>query len=91
MDKRRADFSQPVLFAVLKMYRMAVKPAGAQQADPLVCVEIIPGFREQLFHPGDFVGLFRQMRLHQAFGMLGPERAHRLELFAASMWVKTAA
>ncbi len=61
--------------------RVAVDGAFAQQALRLVGVEVVARLREEVLHPGDLVGLFGQMGLHQAVGILAPERAERRELF----------
>ena len=41
--------------------------------------DVVPDARrgEQAAHPGDFIGLFAQMGLHQAIGVFGPQRPQR--------------
>ncbi len=80
VDQARVDFPQPVDLARFEMDDMAVKPAGSEQPVPFVGVEIVARRGVERFHPGDLVGLLREVGLHQAVGMRGPERAQGLKL-----------
>jgi hypothetical protein len=75
MDQGRADLRQAVDLARLKVDGVAVEAVRAQKPVRLVGVEVVAGLRVERPDPGDLVGLFGDMGLHQAVGMLGPERA----------------
>ena len=80
MDQACVHLAQAGLFAVGQPDGMAVKPAFAQKAVGLVGVKVIAGGGEQRFDPSDLVRLFREVGLHQAIGVFGPERAEGVEL-----------
>ena len=80
MDQPGAHVAQAGAFARFQVDRMAVQALFTQQAKLFVCVQIIARLGEQALHPGDFVGLFAEMGLHQAIGMLCPELAQRIQL-----------
>ena len=80
MDDRSADLAQPVPFARLKVYRVAVNPALPQQTVLFVGIEIVPRLRVEAAHPFDFIELFAQMGLHQALRPLRPELPQRVQL-----------
>ena len=67
MNQSRANLFQPGFFTRLQMYRMPVKAALAQQTECLVGIQIIARIGEEIFHPCDFIDLFAEMGLHQAF------------------------
>ena len=81
MHEARPRLGQPVTLTLRQVNGVAVNRTFAQQALRLVSVQIVTGLGEQLPHPGDLVRLFGQMRLHQAIGMLAPQRPQRRQLF----------
>ncbi|MPL82839.1 hypothetical protein SDC9_28788 [bioreactor metagenome] len=80
MGQRRADLLQPHDLARLEMDGVAIDPVLAEKAEGLVGVEVVARLGKEALHPGDLVELLAQMGLHQAIGMLGPERAKRAQL-----------
>ena len=81
MHDRSAGFRDSDAFSLVQMDRVAIQCAFPEQPVHLVGFEIVPGFRVQAERPRDFVGLFREMGLHQAIRVLGPEGAKGFKLF----------
>ncbi len=81
MDQRGAGFRDPVDFARFEVDGMAKYRAFADQPLGFVCIQVVAGLGVQILHPGDFVGLFAEVGLHQAIGVGAPERAQGGELF----------
>ena len=80
MDEACSNFNQPVHLARFQMDGVAVKAAHPQKTVGFVGVEVVAGAGIQGFDPSDFVGLFRQMGLHQAGLIFCPERAEGCKL-----------
>ena len=81
MDKAGSGLDQAGLFAGGQVDRVAVDRAFAQKTLGLIGIQIIAGLGEQVANPGNLVRLFGKVGLHQAVGVLAPERPQSGELF----------
>jgi hypothetical protein len=62
--------------------------APSPRSPNLVDIGVVARLGVELGDPGDLVVLFGEMGLHQAVGVLGPERAERFELRAVEVGAK---
>ena len=86
MHQRRSGLSDAVDLAGRQVDGMPVNGAGAKQAMCLVSVKIVAGLGKQRLHPGNLGRLFAEVGLHEAIGILGPERAEGTELIRRRGW-----
>ncbi len=81
MDKGGPGLDQAGTLAVGQVDGVAVDGTFAEEALGFVGVEVVAGLGEQVLHPGNLVGLFGEVGLHQAVGVFAPEGAEGLKLF----------
>ena len=73
-------FMHALPFDFFQMYAMTEYRAFTDKAVVIINVEIAGALWKKFVYPGDFVGIFRNVRLHVRVGKLAPQRARRFQL-----------
>ena len=72
MRDGRTSLMQALPFDFIKMYAVAKYGALAHQSVVIVNIQIVGAIRKKFVYPGDFVGVFRDVRLHVRLWKLTP-------------------
>ena len=80
MCDRRAGIMQASPLSFIEMNAVTKHGALADQAIVIINIQIIGAFRKKFLYPGNFIGVFRNMRLQVQVRKLTPQRARCFEL-----------